>query len=96
MVDVEERENIRLVAHIGGDANAPESAVAISHLHICETYLLQKKKPSGNVYLCLIEIVQVVDTDQLGRVRAARSCHLKHNFSKINKIHFLLSFAPQT
>ena len=72
------------------------SLLLLSVTYICETYLLQKKKPSGTVYLCLIEIVQVVDTDQLGRVRAARSCHLKHNFSKINKIHFLLSFAPQT
>ena len=95
MVDVEERENIRLVAHIGGDANAPESAVAISHLYMRDIFT-STKKASGNVYLCLIEIVQVVDTDQLGRVRAARSCHLKHNFGQINKIHFLLSFAPQT
>ena len=41
LVDVEESENVRLVAHIGSDANAPESAVAISHL--CKNIYFYKR-----------------------------------------------------
>ena len=43
--NVEESEDVRLVAHIGSDANAPEPAVAIGHL--------QKRGIMG-IFICVL------------------------------------------
>ena len=51
---------------------------------MCDMYSQKEAfTPFVNSYLCLIEVVLVVDTDQLGRVRATRSCHLKDILSQI-------------